>query len=280
MQWRSSSRSMAIGGACIMFALATSVSIEPANAQAMQQVNGPPATASQSNDSRASGFNALDPQWAFANPFMASRFGLGPMATGVSQQAYATKFDSGTVGLFVESNAPSSSNYFGGLAVGQQEWFSGLGDPAWRTSMFGSYKSDPKAGMFDGLYTTASFGVTNFKTNPSLPGMNFADSNDLTAVTASVGAGLQLTKSLENALGQRAIIIVKMVAAGYANDFRLSCEQRACGVVFVGAVETLNHRRVDRHERWSGWQRVLVRGCAKPAGDSDFEIGRRGESQE
>jgi hypothetical protein len=193
MQWRSSSRSMAIGGACIMFALATSVSIEPANAQAMQQVNGPPATASQSNDSQASGFNALDPQWAFANPFMASRFGLGPMATGVSQQAYATKFDSGTVGLFVESNAPSSSHFFG---ASQQEWFSGLGDPAWRTSMFGSYKSDPRAGMFDGLYTTASFGVTNFKTNPSLPGMNFAGSNDLTAVTVSVGAGLQLTPNI------------------------------------------------------------------------------------
>jgi hypothetical protein len=124
---------------------------------------------------------------------MASRFGLGPMATSVSQQAYATKFGSGMVGLFAESNAPSSSNYFG---TSQQEWFSGLGDPAWRTSMFGSYKSDPRAGMFDGLYTTASFGVTNFKTNPSLPGMNFAGNNDLTAVTASVGAGLQLTPNI------------------------------------------------------------------------------------
>jgi hypothetical protein len=203
MQWRSSSRLIAISGACVMFALATSGSIKPANAQAMQQVNGPPATASQANDSVASGFNALDPQWAFANPFTASRFGLGPMATGVSQQAYATKFDSGTVGLFVESNAPSPSNYFGGLAVAQQDWFTGLGDPAWRTSMFGSYKSDPRAGMFDGLYTTASFGVTNFKTNPSFPGMNFTGNNDLTAVTASVGAGLQLTPniSIEGSIG-------------------------------------------------------------------------------
>ena len=197
MQRRSSLRSIAIGGACVMFTLAASGSIKPAHAQAMQQVSGP---VSQANDSQASGFNALDPQWAFANPFMASRFGLGPMATSVSQQAYATKFGSGTVGLFAESNAPSSSNYFG---TSQQEWFSGLGDPAWRTSMFGSYKSDPKAGMFDGLYTTASFGVTNFKTNPSLPGMNFAGNNDLTAVTASVGAGLQLTPniSIEGSIG-------------------------------------------------------------------------------
>ena len=40
---------------------------------------------------------------------MSSRFGLGPLATGVSQQAYATKFGSGTVGLFVESNAHAYS---------------------------------------------------------------------------------------------------------------------------------------------------------------------------
>jgi hypothetical protein len=122
------------------------------------------------------------------------------MATSVSQEAYATKFGSGTVALFAESNAPTSGNFFG---TSQQEWFSGLGDPAWRTSMFGSYKSDPKAGMFDGLYTTASFGVTNFKTNPSLPGLNFAGNNDLTAVTASVGAGLQLTPniSIEGSIG-------------------------------------------------------------------------------
>ena len=192
MQRRSSSRSIAIVGACAMFALATGGSIAPAHAQAMQQVSAP-ATVSQGNASQASGFNALDPQWAFANPFMASRFGLGPMATSVSQQAYATKFGSGTVGLFAESNAPTSSNFFG---TSQRDWFSGLGDPASRTSMFGSYKSDPRAGMFDGLYTTASFGVTNFKTNPSLPGLNFAGNNDLTAVTASVGAGLQLTPNI------------------------------------------------------------------------------------
>src|ERR1700744_2930181 len=88
------------------------------------------------------------------------------------------------------------------------------------------------------------------------------------------------TKSVENASGQRAIVMVKMVAARDANDLCLSREERACAVVFAGAVETLNHRRVDRHERWFGWQRVLVRGRAKPAGDSDFEIGRWGESQE
>jgi hypothetical protein len=196
MQWRSSSRSMAIAGACVMLNLATSGLIGPANAQAMQQVSGP-----QAADVQAGGFNALDPQWTFANPFMASRFGLGPMATSVSQQAYATKFGSGTVGLFVESNAPNSSNFFG---ASQQNWFSGLGDPAWRTSMFGSYKSDPKIGLFDGLYTTASFGVTNFKTNPSLPGLaNFSGNNDLTAVTVSAGVGLQLTPqiSIEGSVG-------------------------------------------------------------------------------
>jgi hypothetical protein len=206
MQRRCGLRSIAIGGACVILALATSAAIKPAHAQAMQQVSVPQGAGSQAGNSQAgyaqgsgaqaSGFNALDPQWAFANPFMASRFGFGPMATSVSQEAYATKFGSGTVGLFVESNAPSSSNYFGGLAAAQRDWFSGLGDPAQRTSMFGSYKSDPRAGMFDGLYTTASFGVTNFKTNPSLPGLNFAGNNDLTAVTASVGAGLQLTPNI------------------------------------------------------------------------------------
>jgi hypothetical protein len=58
--------------------------------------------------------------------------------------------------------------------------------------------------MFDGLYTTASFGVTNFKTNPSLPGLaNFSGNNDLTAVTVSAGVGLQLTPqiSIEGSVG-------------------------------------------------------------------------------
>jgi hypothetical protein len=180
---------MAIGTACLIVALTTGRSIKPANAQAMQQVSAPQGAGSQAGNAQPSGFNALDPQWTFANPFMSSRFGFGPIT---SQQVYATKLDSGMAGLFVESNAPNSSNFF----AAQQDWFSGLNDPARRTSMFGSYKSDPRAGMFDGLYTTASFGVTNFKTNPSLPGMNFAGNNDLTAVTASVGAGLQLTPNI------------------------------------------------------------------------------------
>jgi hypothetical protein len=134
---------------------------------------------------------------------MSSRFGFGSMATGVSQQAFTTKFDSGTVGLFVESNAQNSSNFFGALPVSQQDWFAGLGDPTSRTSMFGSYKSDP-TGLFDGLYTTASFGITNFKTNSSFPGLaNFSGSNDLTAVTARAGVGLQLTPqiSIEGSVG-------------------------------------------------------------------------------
>jgi hypothetical protein len=206
MQWRSNSWSMAIGGACVMFMLATSGLTEPANAQAMQQVNGAVSqtTGSQASGSQASSFNALDPQWAFASPFMSSGFGAG-LASGTNQQAaYATKFGSGTVGLFVESNTRNSSNFFGAPTGLRQDWFSALGDPVSRTSMFGSYKSAPSTGLFDGLYTTASFGVTNLSLNPSgfsgLPGFS---GNDVTAVTARAGVGLQLTPqiSIEGSVG-------------------------------------------------------------------------------
>jgi hypothetical protein len=198
MHWRSCSRSIGVGGICLA-ALATGRLAEPANAQAMQQVNG-----SQASGSAASGFNALDPQWAFASPFMSSGFGVGSIAGGINQQAYITKFGSGTAGLFVESNARDSGNFFGAPTGLRQDWFSTLGDPVSRTSIFGSYKSAPATGLFDGLYTTASFGVTSLSMNPSgfsgLPGFS---GNDVTAVTARAGVGLQLTPqiSIEGSIG-------------------------------------------------------------------------------
>jgi hypothetical protein len=201
MDWGACWRSIAVGGVCLTATLAAGGLLEPAHAQMMQQVYGSQAGSSQASgsqgSSQASGFNALDPQWAFANPFMSPGFGAGSI--GMNQDAYTTKFGSGTVGLFVESNARDSSNFFGAMPAlpSQQDWFTALGDPVSRTSIFGSYKSDPKTALFDGLYTTASFGVTSFKTSPSLPGLaNFSGNNDVTAVTASVGAGLQLTPQI------------------------------------------------------------------------------------
>jgi hypothetical protein len=204
MHWRSCSRSIGVGGICLA-ALVTGRLTEPANAQAMQQVNSSQASGSQASGSQASGFNALDPQWALASPFMSSGFGVGSIAGGTNQQAaYATKFGSGTVGLFVESNAGNAGSFSGAPTALRQDWFSTLGDPVSRTSMFGSYKSAPSTGLFDGLYTTASFGVTSLSMNPSgfsgLPGFS---GNDVTAVTARAGVGLQLTPqiSIEGSVG-------------------------------------------------------------------------------
>ena len=71
-----------------------------------------------------------------------------------------------------------------------------MGNPAWRTSVFGSYKSDVNGGLFNGLYTTASFGLTDFKANlPGFSGLNFSG-NDLAGVTASAGVGFQLTPNI------------------------------------------------------------------------------------
>lgn len=54
MQWRSFSRSIAIGGICLMTTLATSAVVAPAHAQAQS----------------VTGFNPFDPQWAaLANPY-------------------------------------------------------------------------------------------------------------------------------------------------------------------------------------------------------------------
>jgi len=194
MQWRSFSRSIAIGGICLMTTLATSAVVAPAHAQAQS----------------VTGFNPFDPQWAaLANPYTPFGFNAGlNMAPGTNQQAYTAKLGSGTVGLFVESGG-ISGNSFGPQFVfptsERQDWFTNAGDPAWRTSVVGSYKSNPNAALLGGLYTTASFGVTSIRTNPSgLPGLtNFYAGNDAVGVTASAGLGLQLTPqiSVEGSFG-------------------------------------------------------------------------------
>jgi hypothetical protein len=199
MQWRSCSRSRVIGGGCLILTLGAGAFVEPAHAQA-QPVNG---------------FNESYPQWLVANPYLPTGFIAGPnFATGINQQGYTAKLGSGTVGLFVESNdgggaSRFSSNFFGASSAfptsTREDWFSNLGNPASRTSVFGSYKSDLNTGLFNGLYSTASFGITDIKT--SLPGFsgltNFSAGNDLVGVTASAGVGLQLTPqiSIEGSIG-------------------------------------------------------------------------------
>jgi hypothetical protein len=191
MQWRYCSRSIAIGGICLMITSATGGLIAPANAQAPQ----------------VSGFYAFDPRWALASPYTFSGLNTGSnFAAGINQQAYTAPFGTGTVGLFVESNVrgdgagATAGNFFGAppaFPTSRQDWFASLGDSAWRTSIVGSYKSAPDAGL-NGLYTTASFGVTSFKTDPSgFSGLtNFSAGNDGVAFTASAGVGLQLTPQI------------------------------------------------------------------------------------
>jgi hypothetical protein len=184
-------RSIGIGGISLMAVSATGALIAPADAQAQQ----------------VSGFNAFDPRWALATPFMFAGFNAGSnIAAGINQQAYTAPFGSGTVGLFVESNGQGGGagatygNFFGAAPAFptslRQDWFANLGEPAWRTSIVGSYKSAPDTALLNGLYTTASFGVTSF--NPSgFSGLtNFSAGNDAVAVTASAGLGLQLTPQI------------------------------------------------------------------------------------
>lgn len=223
MRWRLRSRSIALGGICLAATLATGARV---HAQAMQAVGAGPAsssaagststganaTGSGTTGSNAAGFNALDPQWAFATPF-----GLNSTAPGVDRQGFTTKLGSGTVGLFSATNTQdygaraigSSGNYFDPLPFSSiapsGNWFSSLGDSAWRSSVVGAYKSAPNDTLFNGLYTTASFGVTSFKTSPAgLPGLtNFTGGNDATAVTATAGVGFQITPqiSIEGSVG-------------------------------------------------------------------------------
>ena len=139
------------------------------------------------------------------------------MTPGIDRQAYTMKLGSGTLGLFSASNTQdygaraigSSGNFFDPLPfspVAQPgAWFSSLGDSAWRSSFAGSYKSNPNDALFNGLYTTASFGVTSFKTSPAgLPGLtNFTTGNDAIALTATAGVGVQITPqiSIEGSVG-------------------------------------------------------------------------------
>jgi len=214
MHWRSRSRTLALGGICLVatFCLMTILAMRaPAHAQAMQVV-GSGATGSSPTNSSASGFNPYDPQWALAAPF---GFNAASMTPGVDRQAYTTKFGSGTVGLFAATNTQdygaraigSSGNFFDPLPFSTiarpGAWFSSLGDSSWRSSFAGSYKS--KDALLNGLYTTASFGVTSFRTNPAgLPGLtNFTTGNDATALTATAGVGVQITPqiSIEGSVG-------------------------------------------------------------------------------
>ena len=124
MHRRFFARSIAICGFSVMSTLTMGALTEPVHAQAMQ----------------ASGFNAYDPQWAVASPYMSA--GFSNMFAGSSQHAYAAKFGAGTVGLYVASSDTgagafgSSGNVFSPL---QQNWFAGLGNPASGTSFIGSY---------------------------------------------------------------------------------------------------------------------------------------------
>jgi hypothetical protein len=179
-------RSIAVGGICLLIGLAAGTM--PAHAQAQ------PLTA----------FSPFDPQLAMANPFASAGF-TGAPASG--QQTYAAKWGSGTLGLSVESGS-LSGNFLGSPfafpSSGQQDWFTGPGDPAWRTSVVGGFRSNPDAAL-GGLYSTASFGITSIRANPSaLPGLaNLYPGNDATAVSASAGLGLQLTPqiSIEGSVG-------------------------------------------------------------------------------
>lgn len=186
MRWRFRSRSFAVGDIFVMASFAAAALVEPAKAQAPLF-----------ND-----FNAFDQQWTLARPFAAWGLNADFGAVGINRQAYTTPFGSGTVGLFVESNTAGAGGAYANLlgplpafpTSQGQDWFAGLGSPQWRTSVFGGYKSDPA--LFNGLYTTASFGVTDFRSNalgfsglPNLPG-------DAVAVTARAGVGLQITPQI------------------------------------------------------------------------------------
>jgi len=208
MHWRPRSRTTALGAICLMANLATGTSV---HAQAMQATgsNAPPA------NSGSSGFNPYDPQWALAAPFGFNA--ASAMTPGIDRQAYTMKLNSGTVGFFSASNTQdygaraigSSGNFFDPLpfssVVQPGAWFSSLGDSAWRSSFAGSYKSNPNDALFNGLYTTASFGVTSFRTSPAgLPGLtNFTPGNDAVALSATAGVGVQITPqiSFEGSVG-------------------------------------------------------------------------------
>ena len=196
MQWRFCARSVAIGAIFLTVTLAAGALVEPARAQA-QQVNG---------------FNEFDSRWA-----LASGLNAGSNFAGINQQVYTAPFASGTVGLSVESSGRDggagvsgmSGNAFSPLLAfptsQRQDWFSNLASPDWKTSMVGTYRSGPDTGLFNGVYTTASFGMAGVRTNPlafsGLP--NYSAGNDAVAFTARAGLGIQLTPqiSVEGSFG-------------------------------------------------------------------------------
>ena len=188
-------RSIAVGGLWLAAVVAIGAFAGPADAQ-----------------------QADEPYPLWARPYLFSGFSAGPgFAAGNSQPGYTAKFNSGTFGLFVASNNgddgaarafASAGNFFDPQSFSpaslQQSWSAAnFGNPAWQTSIFGSYKSDPA--LHNGFYTTASFGAATFKTNPlaytGLPA--FSSGNDAVGVTASAGVGLQLTPqvSIEGSIG-------------------------------------------------------------------------------
>ena len=140
------------------------------------------------------------------NGRLAAPFGFNAasgMTPGIYRQAFTTKFGSGTIGLFAATNtqdygargrseaAGISSTHCRSPILPDPAPGSRVGDLSWRSSFAGSYKSNPNDALLNGLYTTASFGVTSFKTSPAgLPGLtNFTTGNDATALTATAGVG-------------------------------------------------------------------------------------------
>ena len=89
-----------------------------------------------------------------------------------------------------------------------------------------------------------------------------------------------LTKAVENALSQRCVVTIEMMAAGGANDLRLSLKGLTSSVILVSAVEALNHARVDRCERRFGRQSLLTGAGANQSGDTDLEIGCSSKAEE
>ena len=99
------------------------------------------------------------------------------------------------------------------------------------------------------------------------------------AQLGSLKAGA-LTKAVENALSQRSVVTVEMMAASGADDLRLSLKELTRGVILVSAVEALNHARVDRRERRFGRQGLLAGAGANQSGDTDLEIGSSSKAEE
>ena len=129
------------------------------------------------------------------------------------------KIGSGTLGLFSATNNQdfgaraigSTGNFFDPLAVLLRSPSPATGSPVWGIRrgdhpLSAAYKSNPNDALINGLYTTASFGVTSFKTGPAgLPGLtNFTGGNGMMPRgEATAGVGVQITPqiSIEGSVG-------------------------------------------------------------------------------